>query len=277
MLARALAQGITTLTSQPVVVDNRPGANMQLAAQAVANAQPDGYTVLLAGNAAFTVNQHLFKSLTYDPVKSFEPVSTVAKGAWLWAVNPHTVPAKTIPELIRFAKEHPEKVSFADSSPITRVLAEIIQQEANVKFWRVPYRNATQALPDLLSGRIDMVFIDTSVVKYSADGSVRLLGWTDSKRNSQLPKIPTLEESGLRGATVTYWLGAYTPAGTPHVINERLAALLAKASESPEVVKTHQQSSTYPYLVSLNKLAEAQAAEAKEWGRLISAAGIEKQ
>lgn len=165
MLARALAQQLTAQTSQPVIVDNKPGANMQLAAQAVAHARPDGYTILLAGNAAFTVNQHLFKKLTYDPVKSFEPVSTVAKGAWLWAVNPQNVPAKTIPELIQLARATPEKISFADSSPVTRVLAEIIQQKGKVKFWRVPYRNATQALPDLLAGRIDMVFIDTSVVK----------------------------------------------------------------------------------------------------------------
>ncbi|HSV84648.1 MAG TPA: tripartite tricarboxylate transporter substrate binding protein [Ramlibacter sp.] len=277
VLTRALAQQLSTLVGQPVVVENKPGANMQLAAQAVANARPDGHTVLISGNAAFTVNQHLLKTLTYDPVKSFEPVTTISKGAWLWAVNPQTVSARTIPELIQMAKEKPEKITYADSSPITRVLAEIIQQKAGIKFYRVPYRTGTQALPDLLGGRLDMVFIDTSVMKHVAEGNVRVLGWTDTKRLAQLPQIPTLEESGLPGAAVTYWLGANTPAGTPAAINERLAALLAKASEAPGVQRAHQLGGTYPYLVPLKKMAELQASESQEWGRLIKAAGIEQQ
>jgi len=277
VLTRALAQQLSTMTGQPVIVENKPGANMQLAAQAAAGARPDGHTILITGNAAMTVNPHLFKTLGYDPVKSFEPVTTIAKGAWLWAINPKTVNASSIAEVLQLAKEKPEKITYADSSPITRVLAEIVQQKAGVKFYRVPYRTGTQALPDLLGGRLDMVFIDISAMKYTADGSLRVLGWTDTKRYAQMPQVPTLEESGLPGATVTYWLGAYTPAGTPAVINDRLAALLAKASDAPEVQKAHQAGGTYAFLVPLKKMADLQAAETQEWGRQIRAAGIEQQ
>ncbi len=210
VLSRALAQQLGALAGQPVIVENKPGANMQLAAQAVAHARPDGHTILITGNAAMTVNPHLFRTLGYDPVKSFEPVSTISKGAWLWAVNPKTVHAASIPELIQLAREKPEQITFADSSPITRILAEIIQQKAGVKFYRVPYRSGTLALPDLVAGRLDMVFIDISAMKYAADGSLRVLGWTDTRRYPLLPHIPTLDESGLPGATVTFcW--AHTP------------------------------------------------------------------
>jgi tripartite-type tricarboxylate transporter receptor subunit TctC len=277
VLTRVVAQQLAMLTGQAVIVENRPGANMQLAAQVVANARADGHTLLVTGSAAMTVNPHLFKNLTYDPVKSFEPISTLSKGAWLWAVNPKSVPATTIPELIQLARHKPDKITYADSSPVTRVLAEIIQQKAGVKFYRVPYRTGTQALPDLLGGRLDMVFIDVSVMKHVADGSVRVLGWTDTRRTPQLPQIPTLQESGLPDASVTYWLGVYAPAGTPAAISEKLATLLAKASEAPQVQTAHQLGGTYPYLVSLKKLAELQAAETQEWSRQIKAAGIEPQ
>jgi len=277
VFTRAIAQQLSVLTGQPVIVDNRPGAGMQLAAQAVANARADGHTLLVTGNAAMTVNPHLFKTLAYDPVKSFEPITTLSKGAWLWAVNPKTVSAATVQELVQLARSQPGKFTFADSSPVTRVLAEIVQQKAGVKFHRVPYRTGTQALPDLLAGRLDMAFIDISVMKHAAEGNVRVLGWTDTRRNPQLPQVPTLEEAGLAGATVSYWLGAYAPAGTPAPVTETLAALLAKAAEAPEVQKTHSLGGTYPYVVQLKKLAELQAAESQEWARQIRAAGIEPQ
>lgn len=277
VLTRAIAQQLSVLTGQPVIVENKPGANMQLAAQAVANARPDGHTLLVTGNAAITVNPHLFKTLTYDPVKSFEPVSTLAKGAWLWAVNPKTVNASSIAEVIQLAKEKPEKITVAETSPITRVLAELVQQKAGVKFYRVPYRTSTQAVPDLLSGRLDMVFIDMTAMKYAADGSLKILGWTDTKRYAQLPNIPTLDESGLPGAAVTYWLGVYSPAGTPAAVNEKLAALLLKAGEAPEVQRAHNAGGTYTYTVTLKNLAELQRSETQEWGRLIKSAGIEPQ
>ena len=276
-LVRALAQELAKDTGQAVIVDNKPGASAILAAQTVAKAAPDGYTLLVSGNVAFTANLFTFRHLPYDPVRDFEPITALARGAMILYANPGTVPARNVAELVRLAKQRPGKLSYGYTSATSRMPAEVLQQAAGIQLGGVPYKAGYQALPDLLAGRVDLLFTDLGAMTYVKAGRLRALAVADVQRSSLTPEVPTFQESGVRGVDLTYWVAAYAPARTPPPVVQRLHSLLAKACQSADVHKAMAVGGTSPFVTPLGELQRFQAEEARKWGRVIRAAGIQPE
>lgn len=178
-VVRALAREVGAAAGVTVIVDNRPGASSVLAAQAVARALPDGATVLITGNVAFTGNPHVMKQLPYDPVADFTPVAGIARGPMVLYVNPEALPARGVAELLALLKREPGRYSYGYTSITSRLPAEVLQQAAGVKLVGVPYRSGAAALPDLVSGRIQLLFTDFSAAPHAAAGRLRAIAVTE--------------------------------------------------------------------------------------------------
>lgn len=276
-LVRALAQVMAKELGQAVIVDNRPGASSILAAQTVAKAAPDGHTLLISGNVAFTANPFTFRHLPYDPVHDFEPITTLARGPMILYANPHSVPTGTLAELLALARRQPGKLSFGYTSATSRMPAEVLQQAAGITLNGVPYKAGFQALPDLLAGRIDLLFTDLGAMTYVKTGKLRALAVADVQRSPLTPEVPTFTDAGIPGVDLTYWVAAYAPAHTPPEIVQRLHAVLAKACAAAEVHQVMALGGTTPFITPPGDLQRFQAAEALKWGRVIRAAGIEPE
>jgi tripartite-type tricarboxylate transporter receptor subunit TctC len=276
-LARALGQEVTAQTKQAVVVDNKAGASGFIGAQAVAKSAPDGYTVFITTNTTHAANEHLFKSIPYDPVKDFWPVTGIAKGGQVLVVAP-SFPAKSVQELVAHAKANPGKVSFGSGSSSSRIAGELFQQMANIELLHVPYKSNPQAVSDLLGGQISMMITDvaTGLPQVKA-GKLRALGVSSTKRIALLPGVPTIAEAGLPGYEMSFWFAAYVPAKTPPAVVQRLHGLLVNAVKGPAVKAMFDSTGFDPFTTSPEELAKFQQAESQKWARIIKAAGIEPE
>ena len=276
-LARAVGQSITTDTKQAVVVDNKAGASGMIAAQFVAKAPADGYTVLITTNTTHAANEHLYKKLPYDPVKDFAPVTGLGKGGQVLVVNANA-PYKNVGELLAAARKSPGKLSFGSGSSSSRVAGEMLKQLAHVDILHVPYKSNPLAITDLLGGQIDLMITDTSTgVPQIKSGKLRALGYSTHKRSAQLPDVPTLDEAGVKGYDMGYWFAAYVPAGTPAPVVARLNELLAQATRSAAAKSFYEMAGSEPWATTPEELARFQAAETQKWGKVIKAAGIEAE
>ncbi|KAB2894097.1 MAG: tripartite tricarboxylate transporter substrate binding protein [Burkholderiaceae bacterium] len=276
-LARAVGQSVTTDTKQAVVVDNKAGASGMIAAQFVAKAPADGYTVLITTNTTHAANEHLYKKLPYDPVKDFAPVTGLGKGGQVLVVNANA-PYKNVGELLAAARKNPGKLSFGSGSSSSRVAGEMLKQLAHVDILHVPYKSNPLAITDLLGGQIDLMITDTSTgVPQVKSGKLRALGYSTQKRSAQLPDVPTLDEAGVKGYDMGYWFAAYVPAGTPAPMVARLNELLAQATRSAAAKSFYEMAGSEPWATTPEELARFQAAETQKWGKVIKAAGIEAE
>jgi tripartite-type tricarboxylate transporter receptor subunit TctC len=276
-LARALGQAITAETKQAVVVDNKAGASGMLAAQQVARAAPDGYTVLITTNTTHAANEHLYKKLPYDPVKDFAPVTAIAKGSQVMVVNAAS-PYKTVADVIAKAKKEPGKLSFGSGSSSSRVAGELFKQMAGVDLLHVPYKSNPLAITDLLGGQIDLMITDNATgLPHVKSGKLRALGVSTQKRSPLVPDVPTIDEAGVKGYDMGYWFAAYTPAGTPAPVVARLRELLIGAVASPAAKAFFESTGSEAYTTTPEGLAKFQHEEAAKWGRVIKAAGIEAE
>jgi len=276
-LARGLGQGITEAAKQTVIVDDKPGASGFLAAQAVARAAPDGYTVLVTTNTTHAANEHLYKSLPYDPVKDFAPVTLLGKGGQVMIVN-LKVPAKTVQEFIALAKKEPGKLSFGSGSSSSRIAGELFQQMAHVHLLHVPYKSNPTAVTDLLGGQIDMMITDnaTGLPQVKA-GKVRALGMSSLRRSPLAPDVPTIDEAGVKGYEMGYWFAAYVPAKTPPAVVKKLHDLLVAATRSAAAKNFYESSGTEVVTSAPEELGKFQAAESQKWGGIIKAANIQPE
>ena len=273
-IARAIGQSVAAETKQSVVIDNKPGASGFLAAQQVAKAPADGYTVLITTNTTHAANEHLFKTLPYDPVKDFAPVTLLGKGGQIMIVNPK-VEAKTVAEFVALAKKNPGKLTFGSGSSSSRIAGELLQQMAGIQILHVPYKSNPLAITDLLGGQIDMMITDTATgLPQVQGGKVRALGVTASKRIALAPDVPTIDEAGVKGYEMGYWFAAYVPAKTPPAVVKRLHDLLVAATKSAGAVKFYESTGVDPAVSSPEELAKFQAAESQKWGKIVKAAGI---
>ena len=276
-LARLLGQAITEQSKQAVVVDNKAGASGMLAAQAAARAPADGYTVLITTNTTHAANEHLYKKLPYDPVKDFAPVSGLGKGGQVLVVNVNS-PYKSVAELLAAARAKPGKLSFGSGSSSSRIAGELFQQMSGTEILHVPYKSNPLAITDLLGGQIDMMITDTSTgVPQIKGGKLRALGVSTAKRLSMLPDVPTIDEAGVKGYDMGYWFAAYVPAGTPAPVVQRLNELLATGIRSAAAKSFFETSGGEPFLTTPDALGKFQLDEAKKWGKVIKAAGIEPE
>ena len=276
-LARALGQSITEQTKQAVVVDNKAGASGMIAAQAAARAAPDGYTVLITSNTTHAANGHLYKRLPYDAVKDFAPVTGLGKGGHVLVVNA-TSTYKAVVDLIAAAKKSPGKLSFGSGSSSSRVAGELFKQLSGTDLLHVPYKSNPLAITDLLGGQIDLMITDTSTgVPQIRAGKLRALGYSTTKRSTQLPDVPTLDEAGVKGYDMGYWFAAYVPAGTPAPIVAKLNELLQRGVKSAAAKVFFDNAGSEPWITTPDELAKFQAAETLKWGKVIKAAGIEAE
>lgn len=276
-LARAIAQEITSETKTPVIIDNKPGANGAIAAQSVARATPDGYTVFMTTNTTQAANPHLYKKLPYDPVKDFAPVGAIAKGYLVMVTTPN-LPAKTIGDVISLAKKEPGKLSFGAGTSSSRVAVELVQQMTGAELLYVPYKANPPAVTDLIGGQIDMMIVDlAATMSHVKSGKLKALGVTSPKRSALAPELPTLSESGLPGYEMSYWNALYAPAGTPPATVKRLNELLTRATQTESVRKFMTQTGMEIYTSTPEGLASFQTAELSRWGSIIKKAGIQPE
>ena len=235
VLARSLAESLRKSLGQPVVVENKPGANTAIAAQALAAASPDGNTILLATAATVVLNPLLSPKLTYDPERDFVPVARVATTPLMLIVKPDTA-ARTLADLIAQARAQPGKLNYASTGigSSLHLAGELLQSETGTQIVHVPYKGSGPALTGLLGGEtqffIDAVGSSLALVKA---GKLRALAVTSAQRLPVLPEVPTVAESGVRGFEVSTWFGLVAPRKTPEAVVKRLAAAIAQAVRDP--------------------------------------------
>jgi tripartite-type tricarboxylate transporter receptor subunit TctC len=220
VLARILGRKLEQVLGQPVVIDNRPGAGGNIAADIVAHAAPDGYTLLLGNNSILATNAALYQKINFDPVKDFAPIGLVGLQANILVVNP-AVAAKSLAELIALAKANPGKLNYASSGHglAAHLAGELFKSEAKINLVHVPYKGAAPALQDVIAGHVQMMFATaSSVVSHIQEGKVRALAVTTLKRTALFPDLATMDELGLKGFDATTWHGLVAPARTPKEI-----------------------------------------------------------
>ena len=276
-LARALGQSVGDQSKQPVIVDNKGGASGMIAAAQVAKAAPDGYTVLITTNTTHAANEHLYKKLSYDPVKDFAPITGLGKGGQVLVVRTDA-PYKNVMDLVAAAKKTPGKLSFGSGSSSSRTAGEMFKQLSGTDILHVPYKSNPNAITDLLGGQIDFMITDTSTgVPQVKGGKLKALGVSTTERNPLLPEVPTIAEAGVKGYDMGYWFAAYAPAGTPPAAVAKLREMLAAATQSPGAKNFFDGSGSVAWTTSPEALAKFQADETAKWGKVIKAAGIEPE
>jgi tripartite-type tricarboxylate transporter receptor subunit TctC len=216
VLARILGRKLEQLLGQPFVIDNRPGAGGNVAAEVVAHTAADGYTLLLGNNAILATNAALYKKINFDPLADFAPIGLIGSQANILVVNPD-LPARSLAELIALARANPGKLNFASSGHglAAHLAGELFKAEAGIDIVHVPYKGAAPALQDVIAGHVQMMFATaSSVVAHIREGKVRALGAATLKRSAVMPEIPTIDELGLKGFDATTWHGLVAPART---------------------------------------------------------------
>lgn len=275
-VARVIAAELTRLTGQPAIVDNKPGAEGQIGAEAAATAAPDGYTIFVTTQTTQAINQHVYKNLRYDPVKDFVPLSGLSRGAQIVVVR-NDLPAKTIPEFIAYAKANPSKLSFGSGNGSARGAAELFRIMAKVDLLGVPYKTQPQVMADLLGGRIDVTFSDFTVgLPPVKDGRARGLAVTSPERWPGLEQYPTVAESGVPGYASQPWNGAYAPAGTPKPIVEKLSKLIQEAVKSETYRNLTRTTLAVIFPGTPEELAAFQDSEIRKWGEVVRIAGMKE-
>ncbi len=276
-LARALGNAVTAETKQAVVVDNKPGANAFIGAQAAAKAPKDGYTVFITTNTTQAANEHLYKKLPYDPVKDFEPVALLSKGGQVLVVN-NSLPVNSVEDLIKYARANPGKLSFGSGSSSSRIAGEQFKQMTGSFIVNIPYRSNPPAVTDLIGGQIQLMFTDMATgMPQVKGGKVKALGVSTSKRLPLAPEIPTIAEAGVKGYENTFWFAAYVPAGTPAPVIARLSEILTKANKSQAVSTFYASVGFEPLAGTPDELRKFQAAESQKWAKIVGGAGIQKE
>jgi tripartite-type tricarboxylate transporter receptor subunit TctC len=273
-LARVLAQRMTETIGQQVIVDNRPGAAGNVAAELVAAAPPDGYTVFMATLSSQAINPHLYK-LKFDPVKSFEPITLVAKYPLLLVVPPQ-LGVNNVQDLVAYARANAGKTFFASSgsgSP-AHLAGEIFKGVTGTDVKHVPYKGGGPAMMALMANEVQFGFETIpSAIGHSRSGKLKGLGVTSDKRSTAAPDLPTMQEVGLKNFSVTSWAGLLAPAGTPRDVMAKLTEATIAAMNSPAVKSALASDGAEPGGGTPAEFARFMAEEIKAWGEVVRASG----
>lgn len=275
--ARAIAEKLTPVLNQQVIVENRPGASTNIGSVAVARAAPDGYTLLMGG-AANAINMSLFAKMPYDTLRDLAPVILAVKGANVLSLHP-SVPARNLKELIALAKAKPGQLNFASSGAgsSNRMAGELFKVMANIDITHIPYKGNTPALADTVGGHVHMIFSGVpSLLPHIESGRLRAIAIGSLKRFSALPKVPTFDESGLKGYEATTWFGVLAPAKTPKDIIARLNTEIDKILNSPDLQKRFVNDGLEPMGGSPADFEKFIRDEIAKYERVVKAANIKK-
>jgi tripartite-type tricarboxylate transporter receptor subunit TctC len=234
-ICRIIADPLSTALKQPVIVEDRPGADGALAALYVHHATPDGYTLLMGTNSPLSADPFLLKDVSYDAVKDFDPVTRVGSFTLMLVVNP-SLPIHSVKELVAYAKANPGKLSFASGNTAGVVGGKTLAHWAGIDMLHVPYKSSPPAIEDVIAGRVSMMVVDFTVaLPHVAAGQVRALAVTRLKRSPFFPDLPTMDEAGIEGFELDAWAGLVAPAGTPAPVVAKLNAALRPIIDSPDV------------------------------------------
>jgi len=275
ILARVLAEHWQKNLGVPILVENRPGVGGNIGADYVAKSEPDGYTLLIGTVGIHAINGALYDKLSFDPVKDFTPISFLASTPNVLIVNKQ-LGISNLNELIALAKAKPDQLTFGSSGIGTslHMSGELFKEMTGIQIRHIPYKGRAQSLPDLLSGRISMLFDNlSSSLPLIKAGEVQALGVTTLKRSPAAREIPTLAEQGLTGFEATSWFSLMAPANLPPSIQMRLNRLTREALNNPEVKSRLLASGLEPAPGSPENLSQLIAAEANKWGRVVVKSG----
>ena len=276
-IARIIGHPLGIALKQSIVVEAKPGANATIAASYVARAAPDGYTILIGTNTSHSAAPSLVKSVSYDPVKDFSALSRVGSFTQVLIVHPD-VPAKTIPELIAYAKANPGKLSFASGNASGVLAGETLKRWAGLDILHVPYRSSIPAINDVLGGRVSMMFTDlTTGLPHVKAGTLRALATTRLQRSALFPELPSLHEAGVTGFDMDSWAALFAPANTPREIVARLNGELRKIIDSPDVKSKLANLGFEAFSSSPDELDEFVKAQLVKWTKMIKDAGIQPE
>jgi tripartite-type tricarboxylate transporter receptor subunit TctC len=275
-LARLTCNRLGEAFGQPFVVENRVGAMGSLAAETVARAAPDGYTLFWAGTGTVSIFPALGKT-PYDPIKDFEPVSMIATSSQVLIVNPN-VPAKTVAEFVAYVKGQQGKLSYAGGGgpgSVSNLLMQLFMRRAGIQMTPVTYRGTAPALTDLIGGHIPTMFVPLpEALAQREGGKIRILGISSGKRARQAPDVPTIAESGFPGFDAVSWTGLLAPAGMPKEIVDKIAGEFVRATKDPEFVKQLDTYGAEPQGLTPAEFAKFLEKDREMWAEVVRAAGI---
>jgi Uncharacterized protein conserved in bacteria len=276
VVGRIVAQQVADQTGQQIVADNRAGASGSIAAEIVAHANPDGYTILFALDSVITANPHLLRGLSYDPLKDLAPISRVGVSQLVIVVNPK-LPAQSLKDLIALAKEKPGQLNIGSAGfgSTAHLAGELFVRTAGIRVIHVPYKGSPQAITDVVSGQIQLTTPTLpAAMGMITSGRVRALAVTGVKRSAAVPQIPTASEAGLPGYEVEFWVGFLAPAKTPRVMVEKLASEIKLALKDSAVQAAMLKQGMEPAASTPHTLSELISKDSQKWAKLIREANI---
>jgi tripartite-type tricarboxylate transporter receptor subunit TctC len=277
LTARVVAQKLTEAWGQQVIVDNRPGANGIIGLEAGAKSKPDGYTLSLGVPSSLTMNPYVYKTLPYDTLRDFAPITQTASNTFGLVINP-ALPVKTVADLVALAKARPGELNYGSFGigNQTHLGGELFSSQIGIRLLHVPYKGETPAVVDLLSGQIAMIFTPMQgVVPHIKAGKLKLLATLGSARARAFPDVPTMVESGYKTIVITGWTGLLAPTGTPHDIIEKLQKEIAARLLVPETRESMASQGAEPVASTPEQFAAFIRAEMAKWSAVIKRAGLE--
>ena len=276
--SRAAAQKLAELVGQPVVVENRAGAGAAIGMEALARSAPDGYTIGLSTTGSHAINPHLYKSLAYDPVKDFAPITLAISYVNVLVVNPK-LPINSGADLVAYAKSHPGGATFgsAGNGSSNHLFGELLKSLTGAPMQHVPYKGSAAALTDVIAGNLTFMFdiLNVSGPQIRA-GRVRGIAVASAKRTPYMPELPTLAESGIKGfeqAGSDLWFGIMAPAGTPRPIVSKLNATLVAGLRSPDMRERIRAQSLDIWTSTPEEFAAVLKSDLARWGKVVRASG----
>lgn len=278
-VARIVANHLNTKLGQPVIVENRPGANGMLVAAALANAEPDGHTVLISNSSTITVNPLLYKQMRYDVQRDFAPVSLIVSVPFILTTNPEKpemADVKNVQDLVKVAKSKPGQLSYGSAGlgNLTHLAFELLNSESGVKMLHVPYKGSAAAQVGVLGKEVDAAFDNPAAMSQIKNGKLRAIGISSAQRWHDLPDVPSIAEQGYPGYDISFWVGAFVPAKTPPAIVESLHKAIKAASEDPATKALLQQQGNIQMLDPKQFAAKIKQ-ETQQNGEIIKRANIQ--
>jgi tripartite-type tricarboxylate transporter receptor subunit TctC len=274
--ARVIAQHLQETWGQTTVVENKGGAGGNIGADLVAKAAPDGYTLVMGNIGTHAINPFLMKNTPFDPIKDFTPIAHVLEAEGLLVVNP-SVPVKTVPELIAYAKTHPLTYASGGVGTTSHLAGELFKSMAKVDIVHVPYKGNSPAITDVLGGQAHMVFATMpTVIQQVRAGKLRAIAVIGDTRSQAIPEVPTIGET-LKGFAVSNWIGLFAPAGTSPAIVKKLDAEIQKVMSKPETQKRLADQGSRFIPGTPQSFAAFQKAESEKWAVAIREAGIKPE
>jgi tripartite-type tricarboxylate transporter receptor subunit TctC len=273
-LCRIIGDKIGPALGQPIIVEDRPGADGALAASYVHHQPADGYTLLMGTNSPLSADPFIHRDLNYDPIKDFVPITRVGSFTLMLVVNSQ-LPIHSVKELVEYAKVHPGELSFASGNTAGIVGGYTLAKWGEISMLHVPYKTTGPALEDIIAGRVSMMFADfTSAMPHVEAGTVRPLAISRIHRSSLYPKLPTMDEAGVKGFNLDAWAGLVAPAGTPAVVVTKLNEALRKVIDSPDVQTKFKNVGFEGFSSTPEELGAFMKVQLGVWEKMVKDAGI---